>query len=123
MSKQLSLCEAPARNGLEARYREWLHEHWPVFKLYERFALEACERRKQFSISLLTERIRWEVFMGIHKDADGYRINNNYRAYIARDLLQKYPQLYGLLETRRVWVGDETSLEASSLGTEIRGRE
>lgn len=105
MSNQLSLCEGPTRNILEARYREWLHDNVKVYALYERFALEASERKKKFSIALLTERIRWEVLMGIQKDSEGYRINNNYRAYIARDLLYKYPQLQGLLETRRVWEG------------------
>ena len=107
MNKQLSLCEGPARNALEARYREWLDTHWPVYALYERFALEACTRGKKFSIALLTERIRWEVLMGIQKDHEGYRINNNYRAYIARDLLHKYPQLTGYLHTRAVWNGED----------------
>ncbi len=103
---QLTLDQAgptgPIRNDLEEAYRVWLVEHPQVFALYERFAREAYERGKKFSISLLTERIRWEAKMTWGKDEAGFRINNSYRAYLSRDLLARNPHFAPFLETRKI---------------------
>lgn len=99
----------PVRNELEEAYRAWLIEHPQVFGLYERFAQEAFEKGKKFSISLLTERIRWEVRMTWGKDSAGFKINNNYRAYVARDLLAKHPEYAACLGTRSVRSDEEAA--------------
>jgi len=87
-------------NSLEHAYRTWSFSNPQVFELYERFAQEAFARGKKFSISLLTERIRWEIQMGWEKDQEGFKINNNYRAYIARDLLDSHPEYGEFLQVR-----------------------
>jgi hypothetical protein len=103
---QLTLDDAgpigPIRNDLEEAYRAWLIHNPNIFPLFERFAREAYERGRKFSISLLTERIRWEARMTWEKDQGGFKINNNYRAYIARDLLARHPHYSEFLETRKV---------------------
>lgn len=96
----------PIRNDLEEAYRVWLLANPGVFPLFERFALELAARGQRFSISLLTERIRWEAKMTLEADADQFKINNSYRAYLARDLVAKYPRLEPLMTLRCV-KGDE----------------
>lgn len=93
---------APIRNELERKYRVWLQTHVGVFKLFERFAIEMCGNQRRFSIGMLTERVRWEVATTWRRDEEGYKINNNYRAYIMRDLIAKYPELERLVECRKV---------------------
>lgn len=90
----------PIRNELEEKYRRWLHGHQAVFALFEKFALDMLGKRRRFGIAMLTERVRWEVASTIEPDADGYRINNNHRSYLARDLIRKHPALAELIETR-----------------------
>ncbi len=100
---QLILPEHPqVRNELEETYRLWLATHEKVFALFERFALELLAGRRRFGIGMLAERVRWEVHTTWADDIDGFRINNNHRAYIARDLIAKYPDLDALLATRLV---------------------
>src|SRR5215470_18950764 len=40
--------------------------------------------------------------VAIEKDAAGYRINDSFRAYIARDLIAEVPALKPLIETRAI---------------------
>ncbi|MDH5626658.1 MAG: hypothetical protein OEY69_00050 [Candidatus Krumholzibacteria bacterium] len=97
----------PIRNELEKKYRLWLHEHQKVFVLFEKFALQMLQMKRRFGIGALTERVRWEVRTTWGEDADGYKINNNFRAYLARDLIAKYPKLEELIETRKIREEDE----------------
>ncbi|MDO8357256.1 MAG: hypothetical protein Q7U76_12770 [Nitrospirota bacterium] len=90
------------RNELERAYRKWRDSNQKAYDLYVRFAKEALHCGKRFSISLLTERIRWEAKMTMGKDEEGYRINNNFRAYLARDLMEQCPELIGIIETRTI---------------------
>ena len=87
-------------NPLERAAREWMEDHPEAMALFERLALQAAERGCRFGIGLLTERIRWEF--AVERGVDGFKINNNHRAYIARELLRRHPRLRGFLETRKV---------------------
>lgn len=95
---QLSLLDEPT--DLERRYQAWITANPQVLPTYERVAKEALTSGKKFSISLLTERIRWECHMQTIPDDSGFKINNDYRAYIARDLIQRIPKLADVLELR-----------------------
>lgn len=110
---QLSLEDAgslgPTRNELEEKYRAWLADHAQVFALFERFALQMLAGKRRFGIGMLTERVRWEVRTTWAEDDEGYKINNNYRAYLARDLIAKYPELDALIETRSIRTDDEAA--------------
>jgi hypothetical protein len=97
-------------NELEAAYRAWRETHEEVFGLYRRFAKEAMSHGKPFSISLLTERIRWEIRSTWRKDVEGFKINNSHRAYIARDLIDELPELAGWIALRGVRGEDDVTL-------------
>lgn len=88
-------------NKHEAAAREWIDANPKAFALFERFALEAASKGQRFGISQLTERVRWECKVGITR-TDKFRINNNWRAYIGRELVRRHPQLQGLIEFRAV---------------------
>lgn len=78
----------------------WLKLNPQAWELFQRFALEKMNQGKKFGIGALTERVRWDC--PINTEGDEFKINNNFRAYIARKLLETYPQLGNYLETRSV---------------------
>lgn len=99
---QLSLTTDGPRNALEQRYRQWIDGHPDVLNLFCRFAREAVERGRRFGIKLLVERVRWELSMTLVADADGFKLNNTYTAYLARDVARLVPGVADLIEFRRV---------------------
>lgn len=72
-----------------------------VWSLFVSFANEAVAAGvKTLSASLIVERIRWEVMMQTQAD-DGFKINNNYRAFYARKYMEAYPHRAGMFKTRK----------------------
>jgi len=54
---------------------------------------------ENYSINSLFEALRWETR---HSTDDcGLKVNNNYRAFAARDLMEKYPSLKGFFRLRK----------------------
>lgn len=92
----------PVQNEMDLLARSWLRAHPQIFPLYERFAEEIVRRGRQFSVSLLTERIRWEMHMTWEPDADGFMISNNHRAYLARYLVARHPDYAQFIVRRTV---------------------
>lgn len=76
----------------------WMDENPEIMRLYEQFANRAATAGHRFGIGALTERIRWEISVEWRGD---YKINNNHRAYIARELIRRHPRLAEYIETRR----------------------
>jgi len=87
------------RSKHAAAAAKWMRENPQAMELFERFALEAAHKRRRFGIGALAERVRWECHIGEYED---FKINNNYRAYIARELVRKYPHLAKFIEFRTV---------------------
>lgn len=70
-----------------------------VYELYKKFAWQAVDAgNTTLSISLLTERVRWEAKV-VTKSIDGFKINNNHQAFYARKL-NREPMFEGLFRTR-----------------------
>jgi len=92
----------PVQNAMDLTARMWLRENPQIFPLYERFAEEIVRRGRRFSISLLTERIRWEMHMTWEPDEDGFKISNNHRAYLARYLVARHPEYAKFILCRTV---------------------
>lgn len=83
---------------LAARAARWMDENPSAMALFERFALEAAARGHRFGIGQLAERVRWEVALSTTGDA--FKVNNSYRAYVARELIRRHPDLAELIELR-----------------------
>lgn len=85
-------------NSLRQQAEAWIDNNPHIYALFVRFAKEKLAAGKRFGIGQLTERVRWETDL----DWEGeYKIPNNHRAYIARKLLDDYPELGALLRTHR----------------------
>lgn len=92
----------PPRTSHESRYRDWIGANPLVLELALRVARRRLGEGRRFGIAAIVEDIRWEYAGGVTPDGDGFRINNSFRAYLARDLLAAVPGLKGLLEIRRL---------------------
>jgi len=86
-------------NHREAAER-WMRDHPLAMDLYRRLALNALARGHRIGIALLTERIRWE-FIVDRISNEVFKIPNNHRAYIARQLIHDIPGLAKILTVHR----------------------
>lgn len=89
----------PERTDLRRETAKWIRENPQVANLFLKFALEMASRKQAFGISLITERVRWETYF---EWGDKYKINNNYRAYIARWIIAKELSVEAFLRFRKV---------------------
>ena len=81
---------------------EQFHQDNPqVYATLCRLAREWIARtgRQKVGIGALTERCRWEIALAT-SDPE-FKINNNFRAYYARLLMAREPDLADLFELRR----------------------
>lgn len=86
-------------------YDAWLAYHRATPDIYAticRFADEAIRSgREHLSIGMLSERLRWYTTVEARGRVDGFKLNNNYRAFYARLWLQDHPERPDFFETRR----------------------
>lgn len=105
MPEQLALawCPPPPPRPLsiEERWAAFHAEHPEVYVLFERFALRAVEQgAERVGSKAIWERMRWEV--QVEGGEDGFKLNNVFTPYYAREFLRRHPGLDGLFELRRV---------------------
>lgn len=93
----------PPKKDLRRAAEKWIDENPEGYALYVRFALQAASKGRRFGINALTERVRWEAMMEWNPDERGFKINNNHAPYIARKLIEDYPQLEPLIECRKTF--------------------
>lgn len=73
-----------------------------VFKNLEMLAEKLIARgRKKIGIGLLMEVLRWDYYMASSDPNSDYELNNNYRAYYARLLIEKHPEWSHAFELRK----------------------
>lgn len=92
---------APPRKRTPAERAAEFHLRNPkVYAALRRLALEAVAiGRTRLGIGEIWEVARWQL--GIEaRDADGYKLNNSYRAWYARELMRREPLLSGRFSTR-----------------------
>lgn len=84
---------------LPQQAEDWMATNPDAMRLFESFALQMASTGRKFGMKLLAERVRWEcqIAQGEHD----YKINNNYVAYIGRELIRRHPHLAELIETRK----------------------
>jgi len=78
------------------------HKQYPeVWELFVQFTFDMIDKGfKNYAVSGIFERIRWEKDMG----GDGltmFKINNNYKPFYARDFMKMYPEHDGFFRTRK----------------------
>ncbi len=89
----------PEGKDLREETAKWIIDNREVADLFLRFARELALKERPFGISLITERVRWEIFF---QHNGKYKINNNHRAYLARWIVAMEPRLEQYLHFRKV---------------------
>jgi hypothetical protein len=78
----------------------WILQNPDVAKLFLRFARELAAKGRPFGIGLITERVRYECAMSTTPGK--FKINNNWRSYLARWLIAQDPSLEQWISFREV---------------------
>lgn len=104
-----TLWDVAARRGsafpvtLQEQFDAWL-ESPDGRRVYREVANRSLTLRsrgwKHFGIAAICEAIRYDWSVQVGPDAEGWKVNNNYRAFMARRVMADYPQLEGFFETR-----------------------
>lgn len=95
----LPLFEERPESRLERAFREFDTTRPDVYATLVRLARRAKERgRARYGIAALVEIARWEHL--VENRGDEFLLNNNLRAYYARAIMDREPDLAGFFETR-----------------------
>lgn len=87
------------KTQLREHYENWLQARPEVFILFEKLANEARDAGfKKYSAWTLAQVIRWHFDIEQHGD---FKLNNNYIALLARDLIEKDPSFVDFFQLRR----------------------
>lgn len=98
-----------ATSLVEEAARRFDEQHPELYRLVERFALEARARgRSRIGIAEVWERIRWHLNVDVDPK-EPYALNNSHRAYYARRFQREHPELAELFEIRRLRSRDWTA--------------
>lgn len=83
-----------------AKFAEYHAQNPRIYEVLRTFAVRARRAgRDRLSINMLFERARWET--DVEGRGDSFKMNNNYRAYYARLLMEQEPELAGFFEIRK----------------------
>ncbi len=78
---------------IQERFEQFHSENPRLWEYYVKFALQMKRAgAKKGGIGMITERIRWYVFIETHGE-EGFKISNDYRSRYARKLMQDVPEL------------------------------
>jgi len=87
---------------VEQSFREYHAGHpWVYERLVETVRWYAGRGRKR-GVGFFFEVLRHEMFMGDTHDADGFKLNNNFRSRYARLIEDRCPDLRGYFRKRRL---------------------
>lgn len=92
---------------LEERAREFNAQNPGVY--YDLVSLARYTKARgatKCGISMLWEVLRWKRMTGTARDPEGFKLNNSYRAWYARMIMDREPDLVGFFETRRAGSDD-----------------
>lgn len=92
------------------------HDENPqIYDLFLKFTFQViASGRESYSVDGITHRMRWYAEVESH-DPDGFKINNNHRAYYARLFMEQYPQYDGFFRTRHLVNAGNGPLEQGEL--------
>jgi len=88
-------------NDARAKYQQFHDENPWVMSHLADLALQLKRRGvRRYGIAPLFEVLRYQHAIRTTDPNSTFRLNNNYRAYYARDIMATYPELDGFFETR-----------------------
>ena len=93
-----------SESKLETQFWEYHAKNPEVYLTLVRFARQVRAKRGPdavFGIAALYERARWEILFESLRDQPTPKMCNNHRAYYARLLMERNPDLEGIFRLRR----------------------
>ncbi len=91
-------------DSIETRFLAFHEANPKVWELLVRFTFELVDHGyKHAGISLIWERMRWEMSLQT-TDPEGFKLNNDFRSRYARRLMKHYPEWEGFFRTRELRV-------------------
>ena len=89
------------------RYRQFHERNTHVLEKLSVLALRLKDRgHKHYGMQALFEVLRYETAMRTNDPSSQFKLNNDYAAFYARDIMRRYPELDGFFSIRRS-VADE----------------
>jgi hypothetical protein len=85
---------------LEQQFEAFHAENPHVYEMLRRLSLDAARLGRRIGIGMLFEVLRWQSAMTTTDEASEFKLNNNYRAFYARLLMEREPELQEYFETR-----------------------
>lgn len=95
----------PVTLTLQERYEAWrLTENGKVVvEAVTEAALRLHARGfRHYGIAALFEAARYTYALRVGPDSEGFKLNNNWRSRLARDLMHDLPELAGMFELREL---------------------
>lgn len=87
--------------SIQERFDKFDKANPKIFGLYKKFAFKfLATGKKKCGISLITERIRWEVT--VETTGKDFKISNDFRSRYARKLMSEVPELKGLFNIKQL---------------------
>lgn len=87
--------------ALEEQFQIYHSVNPHVYDLFYKFAKEALNRGyKNYSANAIFERIRW--YIDVETEGDQFKVNNNYRPYYARKLMEDEPIFQDFFRIRKL---------------------
>lgn len=89
--------------SLQDRYEHWRRSEdgQKVYKAVLSGAVRLHLRGfRHYGIAALYEGVRYDYSLQIGPDMQGFKLNNNWRSRLARDIMREHPFLDGFFETR-----------------------
>lgn len=84
----------------ERRWAQWLADNQVLWRAFVRFTFDAISAGKEhYSADAVLHRVRWESAI-VERGGDGWKCNNNWTAYLAREFHRAYPEHAGFFRTR-----------------------
>lgn len=88
---------------IEQKFKEYHQANPHVYERLRAMALQARARgREKIGIGMLYEVLRWEHAMATTDPSSEFKLDNNYKPYYARLIMQSDPRLAGIFETREL---------------------
>lgn len=79
-------------NHIQQKFEEFHANNPQVYQAFRDLAIQVKKSGKnEFSSAMIFERMRWTQMIET-EGGDGYKINNNFRAYYARKLMDDDPE-------------------------------
>lgn len=74
-----------------------------VYDAIERMtSMMAVRGRKRIGMKMLFEVLRWNYYMTTTDPESEYRLNNNYTAYYAREIIKRHPEWASMFALREI---------------------